>query len=947
MSDYDNQPAEPLVEPLTSREQEVLALLAEGLTGPEIARQLTLALSSAKTHIQNIYGKLGVHSKRQAIARARELGLLAAAAPGAAPAPPSAPARKDNLPVQVTRFFGREDEIANLKQRLAEHRLVTLTGSGGVGKSRLSLQVAGEVRADFADGVWLMELAPLADPALVPKHVAQALGVSESQDRPVLDSLVLFLRERQVLLVLDNCEHLLEGCAQLAEALLTASTRLKILASSREPLNIAGEAVYGVRSLPFPDPDHLPPLEQLSAYAAVRLFMDRARLVLSDYQVSDLNAGALARICQRLDGIPLAIEVAAARVNVLSAERLAERLDDAFRVLTGGSRTALPRQQTLRATIDWSYELLTEPERQLLQRLAVFAGGCTLEAVEVVCADAMEAGPEPAAPLIGGAEILDLLASLASKSMLTADRRAGADTRYHLLETVRQYAHEKLHAAGKGDHRRARHLRFYLQLAEEAEPKLKGPEQLDWLNRLAAELDNLRAALEYSLASRRDEDAEAGLRLVTALERFWEIRSHSREVHPWLEAALAQGRVPERSLVRAEALRLAAGLATFRATPRPAQVRAGQEKAEESVNIFRAAGAPGRRGLAYALLVLGNTFWYQGMFGPKLDLIEEGAQLFRDLDDKWGLALALHGLAATRDPLVNYQPSGEPSAPASLPERAPAARNDHTEERALFEASLALFRELGDRWTQSRSVVALGHIYFCSGDHAAGQAMFEERLHIMREFGNRLEVSLGLIDLGRMALARDELERAERLLEEAQAIRHAIGVEFFDDRPDFYQAEIARRRGEYGLALQRMSKSLAQSRAGGIRDHIAIVLDGQGRVARSQGDLAAAHALHQEALALRRTAGHPIYLAHSFHALALLAAEHAGQAERAARLFGAAQPYDAALYGFWSTLPIWRAEHERAVAAVRAQLGEDQADRLWAEGEAMTLAQAYAYALET
>jgi len=366
MSSSKGNPVNPLAEPLTRREREILALLAQGLTAPEIAERLTVAVSSVKTHLQHLYGKLGVNSKRQATARARELGLLevpAAPAPispvaAAIPLPPPRPVRKHNLPVHVTRFFGRENEIAGLKQRLADHRLVTLTGSGGVGKTRLSLQAAGEILDDFSGGVWLVELAPLTDPLLVAQHVASVLGVSENPERSVLESLKLFLHDRQVLLVLDNCEHLLEACAQLAEALLHASPTLKILASSREPLGIAGEAVNSVPSLPFPNPDHLPPIEQLDNYTAIRLFVDRARLVLPDYQVADHNAAALARICQRLDGIPLAIELAAARVNVLSAVNLAERLDHAFRVLTGGSRTALPRQQTLRATLDWSYELL-------------------------------------------------------------------------------------------------------------------------------------------------------------------------------------------------------------------------------------------------------------------------------------------------------------------------------------------------------------------------------------------------------------------------------------------------------------------------------------------------------------------------------------------------------------------------------------------------------------
>lgn len=370
----DSNSAEALVEPLTRREREILTFLNEGFSAPEIAEQLTVAVSSVKTHIQHLYSKLAVNSKRQAVARARELGLLETL-PTAARFDPPPPTRhgvigstsfqavrapssqpdsapRSNLPLQVTRFFGREREIAQLKERLAEHRLVTLTGSGGVGKTRLSLRVAEELLDDFPDGVWLVELAPLSDPALVAQQVASSMGLRDEPGRPILEALTAFLSERQALLVLDNCEHLLEACARLADTLLHACPRLRILASSRELLGNAGEAVFHVPSLPFPDPDHLPPIKELNDNVALSLFADRARLLLPDYQIGPHNAGTLARICQRLDGIPLAIEMAAARINVLTAEQLADRLDDVFRLLTGGSRTALPRQKTLRATID-------------------------------------------------------------------------------------------------------------------------------------------------------------------------------------------------------------------------------------------------------------------------------------------------------------------------------------------------------------------------------------------------------------------------------------------------------------------------------------------------------------------------------------------------------------------------------------------------------------------
>src|SRR5713226_5481995 len=374
--------------------------------------------------------------------------------------------------------------MAAVKQLLSSTALLTLTGSGGCGKTRLALQVAADLLEEYADGVWLVELAPLADPALVPQTVASALGVRDAPGRPLTATLTDYLRSKSLLLVLDNCEHLLEAGAQLADALLRSCPRLRLLASSREGLGIGGEQTYRVPSLSLPDARHLPPLERLRDFEAVQLFADRARLSQATFAVTQANALSVAQVCQRLDGIPLAIELAAARVKALSVEKLNERLDDMFRLLTGGSRTALPRQQTLRALIDWSYDLLSPSEGALLRRLSVFAGGWTLEAAEAVCAGE---GVEEW-------EVLDLLTSLVEKSLVLYEERGG-EGRYRLLETVRQYARDRLLEAGEAEAVRGRHLGFVLRLAEEAEPKLSGPEQVVWLDRLEAEHDNLRAAL--------------------------------------------------------------------------------------------------------------------------------------------------------------------------------------------------------------------------------------------------------------------------------------------------------------------------------------------------------------------------------------------------------------------------------------------------------------------
>lgn len=512
-----NTPATAAVEPLTRRERDVLRLLAQGHSAPEIAQALTLALSTVKFHLDNLYGKLGANTKRQALDRARACGLLAGDN-AATPAP------KHNLPLQSTRFFGRTADLTTLHERLAEWRLVSLTGAGGVGKTRLALRYAEAHLEDFAQGVWLVELAPLSQSSLVPQTVAMAVGVRDIPGRPMRETLVEALRERQMLLLLDNCEHVLDACAELAEALLGTCPHLKILATSREAMAIAGEAVLPVPPLPFPDPQRLPALAAMAGYDAISFFLDRVRAHLPGYRLEARNAGAVARICQRLDGIPLALEMAASRLSLLTAEQLATRLDEAFRLLTNGSRTALPRQQTLRATLEWSYHLLGEPERLLLQRLSIFAGGCTLEAAEAVCSD----------DDVRATKVLDHLAALVAKSLVLAERQPGAETRYRLLEMVRQYAREKLQDAGETEHLSRRHRDHYLAFAEFTKTKLNSSERPHWERLRAADRDNLRRAMDWSFSD--PTDVEAGPRLLLAMAFPWD---HYGETLTWFQRGVA------------------------------------------------------------------------------------------------------------------------------------------------------------------------------------------------------------------------------------------------------------------------------------------------------------------------------------------------------------------------------------------------------------------------
>jgi len=430
----------------------------------------------------------------------------------------------NNLPVQLTSFVGREKEIAEVRELLSTTRLLTLTGSGGTGKTRLSLHVAAEVLDAFKNGVWFIELAPLCDPALVPSTIALTLSLREEPDRPLIATLMDWLRDKELLLILDNCEHLVEACARFANEVLHGSRATRIFATSREPLGIAGESIYHVPSLQTPSPKERINIEQFEQYAAVRLFIDRAKQSLSTFRVTDTNAPAVAQICYRLDGIPLAIELAAARVKALSAEKIADRLDDRFRLLTGGSRTALPRQKTLRSMIDWSHGLLSEPEQILFRRLAVFAGGWTLEAAEDVCSGD---GLEPA-------DILDLAIHLVDRSLVVKDE-GSEELRFHMLETIRQYAVEKLEMSNKADIFRQRHADYFSNLAKEAESRHWASDQLQWWHRLERERDNVREALRWSAI--HDQEG-AFLQLTGNLWRFWLMRGPIAEGRAWLDQAL-------------------------------------------------------------------------------------------------------------------------------------------------------------------------------------------------------------------------------------------------------------------------------------------------------------------------------------------------------------------------------------------------------------------------
>lgn len=638
--------------------------------------------------------------------------------------------QKTNLPISLTSFIGREKEIEMVKQLIAPPgggRLLTLTGAGGSGKTRLALEVAAKLRDLFPDGVWFIDFAPLTDPALVPQSLLTTLGLSEQAGRSALAIVSDFLQPKRVLLILDNCEHLIQACAQLVEALLRTCPTLHILATSREALSVAGERLYLVPTLTTPDPAQAN-LATLPDYEAVRLFIERGQTVLPGFKLTGDNMHAVAQVCHQLDGIPLAVELAAARVKVLRVEQIAARLaeHDQFRLLTSGSRTALPRHQTLHALIGWSYNLLSEDERLLLQRLSVFAGGCTLEAAEAVCVgEGVEAD-----------NVLDLMTQLVNKSFVIGEREQGREARYRMLEIIRQFAIERLLEAGKGEQTRKQHFEFFLQRAEQIEPNVRRPHLPDYLNQLEAEHDNLRAALEWSLA--QADYGEAGLRMAGALFSFWDQRGYRGEGRTWLARALDNPAAPSAGEARAKALYGAGCLAGAEGDNQTTRTLL-----EESVNLWRALGSAGLTGLAHTLSILGQIMRGQGDLSTARALGSEAIAIFRKQDERWGLAWALSYMGMTlRD------------------------QEDFALASSFIEESVSLWRDLGNQFGLAEAIRKRGNNAMRQGNYELAQRAFADSLAITRNLGNKEAVAQLLIELGQVTLCLDDRVQAAAYVQE-------------------------------------------------------------------------------------------------------------------------------------------------------------------------------------
>ncbi len=808
------------------------------LTQDELARQVGCAV----TTIRKLEANERRHSKQIAERLAESLEIAPADRPafvsfarsGSPPEVAARPSlvasflpshplpRRTDLAMPLTPLFGRTQDIASVRNLLLQRqvRLLTLIGSPGIGKTRLAIAVAGELQDAFADGVHLVALAPISDPDLVIPTVAQTLGVAEVGTEPVLETMKRALADRQLLLVLDNFEQVVPAATAVAE-LLIACQRLMVVVTSRVALRVRGERLYPVPPLLLPDLAHLPPLEDLACIPTVALFLERAQAVMPGFAIGEAHAAAVAEICVRLDGLPLAIELSAARIRVFPPDVLLARLSDPLKLLTGGARDLPARQQTLRAMIDWSYQLLDPVEQVLFTRLGVFVGGCALDAAEAICV--LDAN----LPI----DVVDGIESLLDKSLLRQEAGPDGAPRYTMLELIRGYTLERLAERGEADAIRQQHAIYFLELAEEAEPWIRfmRPERDSWLARLGVEQDNLRAALEWFAAR---EEAEFCLRLASALQIFWRKRFHWGEGRTWLEAALAKSSNMA-GAARAKALIAAAGL-TF------------------SLGDLTTARAYAEGGLA----------------------------LLRALGDKAAIAYALWSLG---NMTVNT--------------------GDYVMARACAEESLALFDELSDSWGRAYALVLLVRIAFVQGDLTQATVYNEEILTFYRQVGYKRGVGFGLNDKGVFAQLQGDWERAAAFYAEGLALFREVGD----------------------------------------KEKIAMGLHNFGGAVLHQGDARRAATCFAEGLTLSREVGDRSGIAVNLAGMAGVMAA-LGQPDRSARLFGAAN----ALFDVMGMVvePVDRIEYDRNREIARAQLGEEAFPAAWAEGRAMPLEQAIAYALQ-
>jgi predicted ATPase len=692
---------------------------------------------------------LGEHRLKDLLRPVRVYQLVITGLPVDFPPLKSLNNRPNNLPFQLTQLIGREQDVATALNflRREEVRLLNLTGPGGIGKTRLALQVAAELGEAFSDGVYFVNLAPLNDPELVIPTIAQTLDIQEIADQTLLNLLKASLHWKHILLLLDNFEQVVGAAAYVAELLVTCPM-LKVLVTSRAALHVRGEQEFAVPPLAVPDPKHLPDLVTLSQYEAVALFIQRAQAVKPEFHMTNANAPAVAEICVRLDGQPLAIELAAARIKVLPPQALLARLGQRLAVLTSGARDAPARQQTLRNTISWSYDLLNAEEQRLFRRLSAFSGGCTLHAIEALYTR-LDKSNAAGWVFDGGASLID-------KSLLQQREQEGKEPRLVMLETIREYGLEALMASEEMEITRQAHTLYYLQLAEEAEPELAGPQQSMWIEWLEQDHNNLRAAMHWSLEQARgDEEVyrnETALRLGSALRRFWMMNGHISEGRSFLEQALKARRVLVAPL-RAKALLAAASLAVY-----VDDYDEAESLCEESLALCREL--EDKEGIAFSLYLVGPAASTRGNPALARMRTEEALALFKEVSDKDGIAWSLNNLAwfvseqgeyaraqaLFKESWVMHEASenkrGIAWAVFHLAWVLFVSQDDPATARSLLEEGLTLLRELGDKGGMAQCLSFSGQLALSQGDEALARSFIEESMVHSREMGSQWGIAM-------------------------------------------------------------------------------------------------------------------------------------------------------------------------------------------------------------
>ena len=733
----------------------VARLLAIGHGGQVLVSGASADLSQGELPPRAALRDLGEHRLKDLTHPEQVYQLVAPGLASDFPPLRSLEALPNNLPLQITSFVGRDVDILNVSELLAKHRLVTLVGAGGVGKTRLALQVGADLLDKYEDGVWLVELAPLSDNDLIPSTVASIFHVSEAANKTMTEAIVHALKARRALIVFDNCEHVVEPAARLIDAILRSCPHVRVIATTRQGLGIAGEAVHRVASLAVPETTGRLTAEEAMRHGAIALFVERAIAATESFRLSDENAAVVARLCNRLDGIALAIELAAPRLKALSLEQLEARLSERFRILTGGSRTALPRQQTMRALVDWSYDLLTDDEKTLFRRVAVFAGGWSLDAASAICSDEK----------IEEWAVLDLLQSLVDKSMVVA-KLSGSEQRYRLLESTRQYAHELLEKSGELEPMQVRHAKWFLEFAQQAESAYDRTPTKAWLAIIDPELDNIRAALDWSLAEKHD--IELGAALAATAVRYFYDAGYEAEGRPRVEAALAlSGEIASKETIA----KLWLGRYQLRSLA-TSSWPAMREYAERAHQLYEEVGDVA--GTRAALTYVAETCLRQGSHDEAQKYLDEALVLAERLGSRNAIGNVKSAMAR------NYHFAGKT-----------------IEARSIYAEVLAIARATGNDRLRSTVVSNLAEVEFSTGDPERAAEIARENLDAIG--ANRYiifnNLAAYLCALRRFDEVRTRAREGLRIARDSQAASHgAISI--------MHLARVAAEKGDAKLGAQ-------------------------------------------------------------------------------------------------------------------------------------------------